>query len=107
VALQGLLDVYQDPAKAPQVAALADVYRRAAKAATDPEIKTADDLFAFARRQALAALPPMALEAIRNRLGEELAAVLPTDPGAALTPSIRTAATEIYSKLAKILESLK
>lgn len=107
VALQGLFETYQDPDKAKQVAALADVYRRAGKAATDPEIKTAGDLFAFARRQALAALPPMALEAIRNRLGEELAAVLPTEPDAALTPSIRTAATEIYSRLAKILESLK
>jgi len=107
VALQALLEVNQDPDKAKQVAVLADVYRRAAKAVTDPEIKTAGDLFTFARRQALATLPPMALEAIRNRLGEELAAVLPTDPDAALTPTIRTAATEIYSRLAKILESLK
>lgn len=107
VALKGLFEAYQDPAKATQLAALADVYRRAAKAATDPEIKTAGDLFAFARRQAVAVLPPMALEAIRAKLGEELAAVLPTDPDAALTPSIRTAATEIYNKLAGILESLK
>ena len=107
VALKGLLEANQDPDKATQLAALADVYRRAAKAATDPEIRTAGDLFAFARRQAVAALPPMALEAIRARLGEELAAVLPTDPDAALTPSIRTAATEIYNKLAGILESLK
>jgi len=106
-AFRALFETYQDSDKAKQVAALADVYRRAAKAAGDPEIKTAGDLFMFARRQALAALPPMALEAIRNRLGEELAAVLPTDPDAALTPSIRTAATEIYSRLAKILESLK
>jgi hypothetical protein len=107
VALQALLEINQDPDKTKQAATLADVYRRAAKAATDPEIKTAGDLFSFARRQAVATLPPMALEAIRNRLGEELAAVLPTDPDAALTPSIRTAATEIYSRLAKILESLK
>lgn len=107
VALKGLLEANQDPDKTKQLVALADVYRRAGRAATDPEIKTAGDLFAFARRQALAALPPMALEAIRAKLGEELAAVLPTDPDAALTPSIRTAATEIYNKLAGILESLK
>lgn len=107
VALKGLFEAYQDPAKATQLAALADVYRRAGKAAADPEIKTAGDLFAFARRQAVAVLPPMALEAMRAKLGEELAAVLPTDPDAALTPSIRTAATEIYNKLAAILEALK
>jgi hypothetical protein len=107
VALQALLEANQDPDKAKQMVALADVYRRAAKAAGDPEIKTAGDLFTFARRQAVAVLPPMALEAIRNRLGEELAAVLPTDPDVVLTPPIRTAATEIYSRLAKILESLK
>ena len=107
VALKGLLEANQDPDKAKQLAALADVYRRAGRAATDPEIKTASDLFAFARRQAVAVLPPMALEAIRAKLGEELAAVLPTDPDAALTPSIRTAATEIYNKLAGILEALK
>lgn len=107
VALKGLFEAYQDPAKVAQLAALADVYRRAGKAAGDPEIKTAGDLFGFARRQAVAVLPPMALEAMRAKLGEELAAVLPTDPDAALTPSIRTAATEIYNKLAAILESLK
>lgn len=107
LALKGLLEANQDPDKLKQLAALADVYRRAGRAATDPEIKTAGDLFAFARRQAVAVLPPMALEAIRARLGEELAAVLPMDPDAALTPSIRTAATEIYNKLAEILESLK
>lgn len=107
VALKALFEAYQDPAKVAQLAALADVYRRAGKAAGDPEIKTAGDLFGFARRQAVAVLPPMALEAMRAKLGEELAAVLPTDPDAALTPSIRTAATEIYNKLAAILESLK
>ena len=107
VALKGLFEANQDPDKAKQLAALADVYRRAGRAAGDPEIKTAGDLFAFARRQAAAVLPPMALEAMRAKLGEELAAVLPTDPDAALTPSIRTAATEIYNKLAGILESLK
>lgn len=107
VALKALFEANQDPAKATQLAALADVYRRAGKAATDPEIKTAGDLFGFARRQAVAVLPPMALEAMRAKLGEELAAVLPTDPDVALTPSIRTAATEIYNKLAAILENLK
>lgn len=107
VALKGLFEANQDPDKAKQLAALADVYRRAGKAAGDPEIKTSGDLFAFARRQALATLPPMALETIRARLGEELTAVLPTDPDAALTPSIRTSATEIYNKLAAILEALK
>jgi hypothetical protein len=106
-AFRALFETYQDSDKAKQVAALADVYRRASKAAGDPEIKTAGDLFTFARQQAVATLPPMALEAIRNRLGEELAAVLPTDPDVVLTPSIRTAATEIYTRLAKILENLK
>ena len=107
VALKGLFEAYQDPAKATQLAALADVYRRAGKAAADLEIKTAGDLFAFARRQAVAVLPPMALEAMRAKLGEELAAVLPMDPDAELTPSIRMKATEIYNKLAAILEALK
>ncbi len=107
VALKGLFEANQDPDKAKQLAALADVYRRAGRAAADTEIKTAGDLFAFARRQAVAVLPPMALEAIRAKLGEELAAVLPTDPDTTLTPSIRTAAAEIYNKLAGILEAVK
>jgi len=105
--LQGIYGGLQDPKKDEYRRMLAAVYRQAAATANDPQLRTAGELYAVIRRAAVKVLPDEVLQPIRERLGEEIASVLPTDTDAALTDEVRKKAVNIYQRFANILENLR
>jgi len=106
-ALQGIYGGIQDSQKNEQRQTLAKVYRQAAKAAGDPQWRTAGELYNAIRGISVKSLPDDALRPIRDRLGDEVATILPTEPGAPLTEEIRQKAVNFYQRAANILESLR
>lgn len=104
---QKLLDAYAAETAAGKAEArkdLAELYRQAAALAKDPALKTAGELNARVRKAA-EALAPGVLAGVRRVAGEELGRVLPTDPAAELTPAHRSAAADVFGRLAAILDS--
>jgi len=105
--LQGIYGGLQDTKKNEYRRTLAAVYRQAATAINDPQLRTAGELYAVIRRSAVKALPDEALQPIRERLAEEIATVLPTDADAILTEDLRKKALNFYARAANILESIR
>jgi hypothetical protein len=106
-ALQAIYGGIQDPQKNEQRQTLAKVYRQAAEAAGDPKWRTAGELYNAIRGISVKALPDDALRPIRDRLGDEVATILPTDAAAPLTDEIRKKSVNFYQRAANILESLR
>ena len=52
-------------------------------------------------------MPAVALQSIRERAGEAVRAIAPTDSSLKLTATTRADIAGIYTKLVKILEGLK
>jgi len=111
--LQALYAADPSPTKSAALAALLDLYRAAADAATDVELKTAGELMeAVARLVARTpALTPASgakpLWPLRQRLGAELNRTLPSNPTEPLTEATRKQVVDAYAKLAKALETIK
>jgi len=107
LALQGIYGGIQDAQKNEQRQTLAKVYRQAAKAAGDPQWRTAGELYNAIRAISVKALPDDALRPIRDRLGDEIATILPTDAATPLNDEIRKKGVNFYTRGANILESLR
>lgn len=111
--LQALYAADTGATKSAALAALLDLYRAAADAATDVELKTAGELMeAVARLVARTpALTPASgakpLWPLRQRLGAELNRTLPSNPTDPLTEATRKQVVDAYAKLAKALETIK
>ncbi|MDY3555293.1 hypothetical protein R5W24_004434 [Gemmata sp. JC717] len=91
--------------KAEWVKDLAALYRAAAKLALDPSLSTASALRLKLKEAAAALIGEVSLREVRQVVAVELAAVLPTTDGD-LTDAQRTAAAELFRKLAAHLEEL-
>ena len=91
-------------AKREQAKDLAALYRQAAKLCADEGVGTSGELLKRVKDAAGTLVGPAALKEVRRVVGQELAAVLPTDD--ALTAEQRAAAAALFGKLATILDSL-
>lgn len=105
--IEALWGALQEPDREANRLKLAAVYKRAAQIALNPEITTVGALYAAMRDESAKLLPPTALKAIREKAGEAVTEVAPTAPAAKLTPGIRSKISEVYGRLAKIVEGLK
>jgi hypothetical protein len=89
--------------KAADLLALAELYSLAAEITRKPEIATAGRLLETIRR-ASANLGADKLAAIRQRIGRELATVLPSDPAATMTDALRDTSARKFAELSAILK---
>lgn len=94
------------PSKRVQVRELAGLYREAATLAGRPELRTAGDLFTHLKAQVSTLLPMDALVPLRQRLAAEIARTLTADPAVVLDPALRTRASDLFTRIAIILEGL-
>ena len=102
--LRGLYDADPSPDKAATLQTLAKVYRFASEAAKDPSILTAGVLIEALSRT-LMSVPATSLQAMRARIGEELAKALPADDGP-LDDATRKAIGAAYLRVAAALETM-
>ena len=105
--LQDLYTADASPKKAESIAVLAALYRAAIAYANDPEILTADKLADLVRSAVRSKLTSSDLASLRVRIATEVAASLPMDTGAAMTPEVRAKAAQVYTRIATALESIK
>lgn len=92
------LDVRRNSAKD-----LAELYRQAAKLATDATVETSGDLLKRVKDASAALVGADALRECRKVVAQELGAVLPTDEP--LTDAQRKAVADLFGRLAVILDS--
>lgn len=92
--------------KAADVAALSALYEVAAESAKKADIVTAGKLLEVIRK-ASATLAADRLLPMRQRIGRELATVLPSDPAMNLTPELRDAAAKKFLEIAAILKKVQ
>lgn len=104
-ALRGIYGGLQDDAKAAKVEALTKAHKRGLELLADANVKTAGELYQGMR--AASTLQPMDLKPIRDRIAEEYAQALPTDPAVILSSDQRAAAVKLFGRVVSILEGLK
>lgn len=82
---------------------LAALYAEASRLAANPQLTTAGQLLGALRDASAALVPTGRLTAVRQTIAADLAAELPTDPAAPLTPSVREAAATRFARIAAAL----
>jgi hypothetical protein len=102
--LKAAFDGDSSAQKKEQAKDLAALYRQAAKLANDAGVATAGDLLGRVKAASATLVGADALKAVRNAVGGELAAILPTDDP--LTDAQRASAAALFAKLATILDTL-
>jgi len=85
---------------------LAAALRQAAKLCNDQTLKTADQLYTGIK-SIQTGIPNDSLQALRAAVSDKLAASLPEEPDALLTPAIRSATEDLLTRSAAILEAIK
>lgn len=101
-----VLKAYQgdsDGRKTEYAKLLASFYRQAALAATSKDVSTSGDLYDLLKRTRAGLLPDAALLGVRQRVADELKAILPTRAGDPLTDRHRADAATLFAKLATIM----
>ena len=104
--LKGIYGGLQDGKKASKAAILAKAYRAGIPYCSDPSIKTAGDLY-LGLKALTRELSSDDLKPIRERISEELGKILPMDSSVVLEPHHKKAASELFARLASILEGLR
>jgi hypothetical protein len=104
-ALRGIYGGLQDDAKAEKVQALTKAHKRGLELLADPATQTAGQL--YSGMKAAVTLAPTDIKPIRDRIAEEYAQALPTDPAVVLSSDQRAAATKLFGRVVSILEGLK
>lgn len=95
----------QEPDRDASRVAVAQVYRQCATEARK-QYDTAGALYE-ALLKLSAGVPRSKLSTLRERVGAEIATVVPDDPAAAITPTQRQQVADIYATTAALLESIK
>lgn len=106
-AIEALWGAIQEQDREANRAKLVVVYRRAAQIAMNTEISTVGALYSAMRDESNKLIPATALRSIREKAGEAVCEVAPTAPATKLTPESRAKISEMYGRLAKIVEGLK
>lgn len=95
----------QEPDRDSSRVAVAQLYRQCAVEARK-QYDTAGALYE-ALLKLSAGVPRTKLATLRERVGAEIATVVPDDPAAAITPAQRQQVADIYAATAALLESVK